>query len=713
MFGGLFGGDDEDEGAVEESIDDERKKDIERILSRYDREFAEKLGGEGGPGEGRVASREYQEYQEAEEAHSRRNWYERFVNRLAFFQFEFDDLRKEHRNAIDLLNFDVETDQIAPAAVVASIPPLVAAAAVILYMDIPAVFKFGAAVTPFATFYYLLKYPSLKAKDRVVRSSEDLVLAVLYMVIYMRSSPNLEGAVSFAARHLSGPVASDFKRMLWKVDVRSKITMEEAIEEYMHVWKPYNRGFVESLNLIRSAMSEADEGRRNEILTEAIDRFLENTREKMDDFASQLKLPVMVFYGIGILLPVLGIILFPMIAAFMGGGGLVYYLVFLYNILLPAVSYAVMRNMLISRPISFTPQGLEKESGRFTLSFMGRKMSLSMFFLSVPLFLLMVAWPAPHVYQALVGGGSFPVAPSVITLLKEMTFVLALGIPAGIHLILGYRSTVAFQGTVRDMETEFPEVLYELSNQLNRGEPIEVAVGNVAGERQNLTISTMFSRISHNIRDAGMTFEEAVFDSEMGAVHHYPSDLISTVMEIIVESAGKGTGVTARALQSISSYLKDIHHTEERLEELLEDTTSSVKFLGFVLAPVIAGVAVGMGSVISLTFHEIGRVAGGVNQTANATQGAGGAGAGVPSIASIFNFGSAIPPGMLQLIVGIYVLQLSALIGTFLIRLEEGENPAKRNHTIGKLLITSLVFYTLVVLIIVTVFGGIIQGALQ
>ncbi|MDY6774445.1 MAG: hypothetical protein SVS85_04555, partial [Candidatus Nanohaloarchaea archaeon] len=229
-------------------------------------------------------------------------------------------------------------------------------------------------------------------------------------------------------------------------------------------------------------------------------------------------------------------------------------------------------------------------------------------------------------------------------------------------------------------------------------------------ERQELDISRFLRIVSRNIRQKGMTFEEALFDSRSGALHRYPSKLMETVMEVLVESTRKGTGVAAAALQSISKYIQNIQDTEKRLEQLLEDTISSLKFLGYVLAPVIAGVAVGMGSVISLSLHQISKVAPGGNQTAtNATQGAG---VGAPNIPSLFGLKSVIPPGILQLVVGFYLIELTFVLGNLLVRVEEGINPEKRNTVIGKLLASSLTFYTLVVLIVVSVFGSIITGAL-
>ncbi|MDY6776718.1 MAG: hypothetical protein SVQ76_01270 [Candidatus Nanohaloarchaea archaeon] len=707
----FFGSDDSSDGEDEEGMGEERREDIEDILEKYDERFEEA----GIEPTGRVESREYQQYKEAEEQHRKKTWYEKLVNRLSLFEFNFSDMEQEHRQALALLYYDIKPSQIAPTALILTVLSSLLILPVFL-SPLPAIFKIMALSIPPAVFYYIVKYPSLKAKRRVVDSSEDLILAVLYMVIHMRSSPALEGSVSFAARHLDGPVSRDLKLLLWRVDMRQYNSIREGLEDYMSRWRPYNKGFVQALNLIMSSTEEANEEKRNEILTEAVENLLDFTRGQMNDFAKDLQAPVMVLYGIGILLPVLGVILFPLVATFMGGGGMVYYLFFLYNILIPLIVFILMRNLLLDRPLSLSSETGRLEDinpGSVGIEMGDKRYNVNAAFLAVPLSILLMLWPAPHLYNIVFGQASFPIDPGLTTLFREMMPIIAVSLPLGFYLIGGYREIVEKQVNVRRMEEEFPEALFELGNALERGQPIEIAVSEVGRSHENLTISKFFTEVSSNIRDYSMTFKQAVFDSEQGAIQMYPSKMIRTVMEVISESTQKGTKVAAKSMQSISNYLKNIQQTQETLEDAVDDTLSSLKFLAFVLAPVIAGVAVGMGSVISISLYSIGQV---TNQTAvnQSAQGPGGGlgGGGATGLSGILDISSVIPPGLLQMIIGFYLIEISFLVGTLLVRVKEGKNEAKRNTTIGKILISSTVIYVITVVILVVVFGGILRGAM-
>lgn len=703
----------DDNGEEEDPAAERRKEEIQEILDSYE----QRVDAVDVDSKDRVTSREYQEYKEAEKAHERKTWYEKLVRYLSPFTFEFSDFTREHRQALELLHYDINPEQIAPAALITTLMAVMLVLPVFL-VPVPVIFKILALAVPPTIFYYVLKYPSLQARKRVVKSSEELILTVLYMVIYMRSTPSLEGAVSFAVRHLDGPVSTDLQLILWQVDMRQYSTVRDGLKDYMGRWRPYNKGFVQSLNLIMSATEEGNRERRNKILTEAVDVLLDFTRDQMDEFASNLRVPVMVLYGIGILLPVLGVILFPLIATFMGGGGTAVYLIFLYNILIPVIVFLLMRNLLLDRPLSAASKTGRLEDinpGNIGIEIGGRTFTVSALVVAAPLFLLFMAWPAPHFYEVLFQGGSFPIDPSTVTLLRELMPIMAISVPVGMYLLVGWQDVVEKQVTVRQIEEEFPEALFELGNALSRGKPVELAVSDVVTSHQNLDISSFFEQVATNIRDYGMTFGEAIFDREQGAIQRYPSEMMRTVMEVIAESTEKGTEVASQSMRSISDYLKNIQETQKTLEEAVDDTMSSLKFLAFVLAPVIAGVAVGMGSVISIALFSIGQVSNQTQVDSGATTGGAPGGDLLGSdagIGAVLDLESIIPPGLLQLIIGIYLIQISFLVGTLLVRVKEGENKPKRNTTIGKILISSTFLYAITVLTLVIVFGGILKGAL-
>ena len=65
-------------------------------------------------------------------------------------------------------------------------------------------------------FYFVNKYPERLAKKWRLKAASQMVPALLYVVVYMRHTPNLEKAIWFASQHLQFPLALDFKKVFYK-----------------------------------------------------------------------------------------------------------------------------------------------------------------------------------------------------------------------------------------------------------------------------------------------------------------------------------------------------------------------------------------------------------------------------------------------------------------------------------------------------------------
>ncbi|MDY6778273.1 MAG: type II secretion system F family protein [Candidatus Nanohaloarchaea archaeon] len=694
-------------------------ENLEEQKGRVARGSGQDLGG-GNDGSS-MRSREFRRFKEEEREAEKENWYEKLTGFIGqYLQIEpFEDMEEDWRNAIRLLNWNVDLHHITPTAIVVSFLVFFLALP-FLAIGIPVIFKLLALVTPLAVFMYLIYYPIMTAKQKVIRSSGDLILAVLYMVIYMRSSPNLEGAVRFVASNLTGDISKDFRRMLWSVQMGRFSTMKEALDHYSETWSPYNKDFVETLNIIETALQENDPQRKDELLEESINNLLDATRQKMKEYSRGLKMPVMVIQGLGVLLPVLIMILFPLISAFMGGAGLPLYLFAGYNIILPAVVYVIMRQVLLSRPPTTSTTLISganlPPTGRFKLEVGDSTFYVPLLPVSILMFVVMAYWPVSHYLGVVFGSATISKSPSMMDLIRSLMLPASVAFSAGFYLIFGFQERVKKKKEIEQIEEEFPEALYVLGDALRRGTPIEIAIDKAVRETEELKVTDMFEQISRNIKSMGMTFEQAIFDERYGALNDYPSNLIRSIMQAIRESSGKGTSIVSGAMKTISRYLKQVSETQRKIEDMMSDTLSTMVFISYVLAPVISGIAVGMGMIISQAFVKIGEAFGQGNVTGNTTTppggsapvgGAGLGGAGTNPL-KVFDFKDAVPPEIIQLIVGFYLIQLSFLLGTFFVKISEGEAPAKRNINIGRILIVGIVLYAITVLLLKMMFGGII-----
>ncbi|GAF77217.1 unnamed protein product, partial [marine sediment metagenome] len=78
------------------------------------------------------------------------------------------------------------------------------------FANFPFLFFILITVLSLFLFYFVNGYPTRLANKWRLKASSQMVPAILYVVVYMRHTPNLEKAIAFASEHLQYPLALDF-----------------------------------------------------------------------------------------------------------------------------------------------------------------------------------------------------------------------------------------------------------------------------------------------------------------------------------------------------------------------------------------------------------------------------------------------------------------------------------------------------------------------
>ena len=255
------------------------------------------------------------------------------------------------------------------------------------------------------------------------------------------------------------------------------------------------------------------------------------------------------------------------------------------------------------------------------------------------------------------------------------------------------------------LEDGLDVALYDLSDRLNMGSPIEHAIGEAERSLKKGPLKKFFRKINDNMVVMGMPFEKAVFNKEEGALVYYPSDLIRTVMEIVVEGTKKGLRATSSTMRTISKYLKNMKVVKSNIKELLGTTVSSMKFQAQFLTSFIAGIIVSLDILLTRILGELSTKVGSLQGSESATGVLGTTGVGNIFQGSFFDVANAIPAEMMQMVVGIYVIQVTVLLSILISGVENGKDEVYRNNMIGKSLIVSVIVYSIAMISGVILFG--------
>ncbi|HJO15203.1 MAG TPA: hypothetical protein QGG70_04090 [Candidatus Pacearchaeota archaeon] len=599
-------------------------------------------------------------------------------------------------------------------------------------LEYPVFFLFLILVMSMFVFYYFYTMPTRLALKWKLKASSQMVPAVLYTVIYMKHTSNLERAISFVSQHIEAPLALDFKKILWDVQTGRFSNIKDSLDNYLDFWKDSNIEFVESFHLIESSLYEPSEARRIQILERSLKVILDGVYERMLKYTHSIKSPLTNLYMLGIVLPTLGLALLPLASTLLGGAIKTYHVFVGFNIIIPFFVFYLVSQVLLKRPGGYGQSDILQKNPNYG-DYTSKRPYWIASFICVPLFLIGITplifgytpipewfgWPTdfqlPGFLSTLATNafGFIDVAGEKVGPFSAFALLLGFLVPFSVSLffIISFRmrtkNLIKSRNDTRDLEKEFNSSLFTLGNRLGDGTPAEVAFAKVAQSTKGQKTSDFFRIVNTNIQSMGMSIETAIFDPRRGALIFYPSNLIGTSMRILIESAKKGLKVAAQSLMSISEYVRNIQKINERLRDLLADVVSDMRSNMTFLAPLLAGIVVGLTAMITGILSQLKELTEGGAE--GAITGLGNLG----TITQLFNVENMIPPYQMQIAIGIYIIEIIFILTGALVTIDAGEDKLRNTYEIGRSLMRGSMLYLIMAFISVVALSLLASIALR
>ncbi|MFH1425141.1 MAG: hypothetical protein ABIG28_00210 [archaeon] len=574
-------------------------------------------------------------------------------------------------------------------------------------MDLMLFVFLGVAASMFV-FYYTYTMPKRLANSWRLEASAQMVPAVLYVVVYMKHTSNLEKAIEFASQHLEGPLALDFKKIFYDVEIGKFSTIKQSLDNYLEQWKDYAPEFVESFHLIESSLFEPSEGRRVEILEKGLQVILDGVYEKMLKYSREIRSPLTNLYMLGIILPTLGLALLPLASTLLKGMIRWPHVFVLFNVLIPFFVFYMVTEVLLKRPGGYGETST-LELNPYYSTYKSKKYWVIAFLVALP---FLIVGFLPFIFQwdffvntfglesdftiSAFGGLKFfdfkMLEGTRVGPFGPVAVLCSLFIPLSIVLFFSFvysqktKKLIQTRKDTKELEREFANSLFQLGNRLGDGMPAELAFGRVAESTQGQKSSSFFSLVNQNIQQSGMSLDRAVFDGKRGAIIYYPSALIATSMRILIESAKKGLKIAARSLMSISEYVKNIGRINQRLKDLLAEIVSDMKSNMVFLAPLLAGIVVGLAGMITFILNKLGDLqveAGGTEVL----------GMNLDFVSQLFGVEQMIPPYFIQASIGIYIIEIIFILTSALVTVDAGKDPLREKYELAKNLRRGILLY--------------------
>lgn len=634
-------------------------------------------------------SKEYQEFLEKEFKKRRYSIYETLCNlseKILPIPV-WKEKREKLQEAIDFCFMRITPKGAFSFSIISSLIVLIIllTSPFILNIKPPLVYWVLVFVVTISVFAYFYNYPTRLATYYRIKANSEMILAIVYLTVSLRTKPNLENALLFTSTNLTGPLATELKELLWGLYTGKYISVEAALDDFSKKWKGENREFAEAINLIKTTFFEGYR-EMDLVLDEAVSVVLRGSKERLKHYVQDLKTPLMILNALGILLPIIGLMFFPMIAVFMPETIKPITLIIGYDILLPLIVYWLIRNSLMKRPYTFHQPDISKHPKYRRSLFGGIEIFLPILITIVPVGIGM--------YQILYSESTFSFS------LLVFSVMIICGISLGIisYCFLSSFNKLGLRGEIVQMESELGVAMFQLGYQLRGGMPIENAIKHMIPKIRDMKISNLFGKTVQNMEMFGATFERAMLDKQIGAIIFYPSILMRAIMKATVDISKSGMAVLSKSVISISNYLKDMHDVEEYFQEILSEVTSTMRMQALLLAPLTAGIVVGLTAMMMMMLTTL---RGWVDQFQAQLQSYGPIGmVGGGIFDSFIKLNEMMPISHFQLIVGIYMIEVVTMLTIFLGVIEYGEENILRKFNLAKMLFIGTIIYSISLLLV-------------
>jgi hypothetical protein len=578
--------------------------------------------------------------------------YEKLCKTLGIFKTRVSEEESDRlKKAIEFLEWNIDSGETQSFA--RSVGILAGVCSVTLIFLLSFALSFSVlwlifALFPVLLYFYLKKYPILKAESEKKKSLGQMPEVVSYLIMSLRINPNIENAIEFSAGHAKGLFRKKLGRIIIGIQTGSE-SAEAGLTKLANEFSKWDE-FRRCIRLVIASTLERTEERRQETLDKATDVLLGGFAARTEKEARALNTPVMIVFTFGVILPLIFVAIIPFMSL-MGIAIGAPAIAIMYAVALPLFLYIMIKFIASSRPITMNPPEVPKEKK------VGRAVLVSS---AVGLLLAMLVFLGKDVLGAM----------------EYLPVLWGVGAGVGLFMLMTSIGPRRTRKEIKNLEGDFGETLHGLGIILSEGRPLEDAMASMDSEFMN--------KAATNIATFNTDLRSAFFDEDYGSLKGVYSQTIRGIVDILISISNKGSETMAQISFRMSEHLSNLRKSEQEIERALGGVVSSMKIIAIVVAPLVGGMISSMSVVLADTMVE--------------------------SQAASVGFGEsleAIDPSLITLIIGIYAMESAAILVMFGSDLMNGDDPVMKRFGIGIALPIAIAVFTVCAWLANSLFGGI------
>jgi len=498
---------------------------------------------------------------------------------------------------------------------------------------------------PFLLFQYLKKYPLVKARSVRQEAIRLIPDTMFYLIMSLRINPNLERALEFTSKYSKGVIKRELDIIIHRVRMGVD-SVESGLVRWGETWGEDFDEFRGSVRLVLASNLETNEKKRQATLDKASNLLLDGLNKKVETAARKLHTPTMILFTFGVILPLVFVALVPFMSL-MGLNIGIEAIALMYVVAIPLMLFVMTKFIVSTRPITSPPPNVPIPSK--TLISAIPSIGTAALFSLIGVMVLM----------GRINLGN----------LSNLPFLWAFATAVGLFLFLSSLKVKKARSVVKKTEMEFSETLHQLGIFLSEGRSLEDALDRTAEKSGKLM--AFMRRAANNIRMFSSDIRAAFFHHEFGALKDMHSDLVKSILEVITSIANKGSNMISLVSFSLSEQTKKMQQIDTQIEQSLGSLVTSMKIIAIVVGPLVGGMISSMSLVLAATMDY----AEGANMAFGSS-------------------GAPLDPAAITLIIGIFVVESSAILSLFAAGLIHGDDWVMKRNSIGLAMSLSVFIFT-------------------
>jgi len=546
------------------------------------------------------------------------------------------------------------------------------------------VFFFISILLAFSAYLY---GASIYYTQGIMQQKEEMLQALLEMANYINLNTSFEFAFIETSKGLTGVLGKQFKDIAKKLELKQYKTLGEAFEDYIPIWMEINPDFVKGITVLQTA-SLAPLSERENMLKEGIKTIIQNYYTMGKRSTELLSNQAKNLVSVGVMLPMMSLILLPLVSVFLPNFINVPLLIFIYDILCPT--------MLVLFAMNFALNRVQVNTIDLSLSPKFKKMPQGIYLIAI-LIAFCLAIPAIFHFSSINMNTKQGVAREYsfegLFTAWLLTFGIFLAIEVFVYIYVKLNEKTWLE--MREIEDDIPHLLQVISSYLVLNRPME----------------SIFEDVKMDYKTHGFKRHAVVkiFDELIEALYNTKktlADIVNTKLPEIVASkrliqifrrlinfAETDIRNAAKAAKMIRTHTLSVFRLDNYMQTLLSDTSATIELSGKILAPILAATAIIMAVAIVMSLEYITGLLEGVGKAFN-----------LEISLTLVEPSQIIPPTVVQVVVGIYLILTLIVLGVFLANVKYGTDRYRIGKTVLSTLLVGFLIYSIMLLLGIVLF---------